>query len=68
MWKVEVSVYNAKIKEYFNSRSLAINFCESWKGVNADIILEDLTPVDGDITDGEIVIIQKASAYPRKIR
>ena len=62
MWKVEVSVYNAMFKKFFNSMENAIEYANSWKGVNADVILEDMTPVDGDeYTDGEITIIQKAS-------
>lgn len=62
MWKVEVSVYNAVIKNFFNSRTEALKYCNTWKGIDATVIIEDMSPVDGySYVNGEITVIQKAS-------
>jgi len=69
MWKVEVyeSYWMAQesttYREYFNSKKDALDYCEMLKSfnLNADIILEDMAPVDGSqYINGEITWIQKA--------
>jgi len=68
MWKVEISEYSyrshdyATYREYFNSMESALDYCKSLQLINADIIIEDMSPIDGDeYTDGEIIWVQRAS-------
>ena len=70
MWKVEVSEYywraqeSTTYREYFNSKKVALDFCDMLKALNlnADITLEDMTPVDGCAYQyGEVVWVQKAT-------
>lgn len=70
MWKVEVFEYyrlsddSITYREFFNSKKDALDYCNSLKYINADVILEDMTPIgDGEYTDGEIIWIQKAVTY-----
>lgn len=68
MWKVEVNVYyrfagdSILTREYFNSKDSALEYIKSLgEDLNADIILEDMTPIgDSEYTDGEITWIRKA--------
>ena len=70
MWKVEVSEYywqaqeSTTYREFFNSKKDALDYCDMLKALNlnADITLEDMTPVDGcSYPYGEVVWIQKAT-------
>lgn len=70
MWKVEVFEYYRLFgdsiihREFFNSKKDALDYCNSLKYINADVILEDMTPIgDDEYTDGEIIWIQKAATY-----
>ena len=67
MWKVEVSEFNRRAgdsityREYFNSKNAAMEYIDSLADINADIYLEDMTPIgDGEYTDGEVVCIREA--------
>lgn len=66
MWKVEVKIYHrylhcsSTFREFFNSRNAAIDYCSQMQDLNADIILEDMTPIgDGEYTNGEIIFVKK---------
>ena len=70
MWKVEYKVYDratnsySVVRKFFNSKRDTLDYCEMLKSfnLNADITLEDMTPVDGSsYTHGEVVWIQKAT-------
>lgn len=67
MWKVEVSEFHRRAgdsitySEYFNSKNAAMEYIDSLADINADIYLEDMTPIgDGEYTDGEVICIREA--------
>lgn len=70
MWKVAISVYNRLAQDsyeymnYFNSKQSALEYIDSLGDINADVYIEDMTPIgDDEYTDGEITWIREAIYY-----
>lgn len=70
MWKVEVSEFNRHTfdyityRGYFNSKSAAMEYIGLLADINANIYLEDMTPIgDGEYTNGEVICIKEATVY-----
>ena len=64
MWKVEVTEYSRAAqdsftyKEYFNSKKEALDYCDSLKGTDCTVSLQDMTYIDGEYFDDEVCYVQ----------